>query len=73
MPLFGFICEACAMEQELLVRNDEVPVCTACGSDKLEKQLSHFMPLQGSATHAEPVGCGASQCCQMQGGCCPFD
>jgi len=56
---------------ELLVRADEKPSCTACGSKKVEKLLSHFAPMRGgSPSAAEPMGCGVPQCCRMQGGGC---
>ncbi len=69
MPLFGYICTNCETEQELLVRQGENPVCEHCGADALEKQLSHIAPIQGVKA-PEPVGCGNSQCCQLQGGGC---
>ena len=68
MPLFAYSCSTCGVESELLVRGDEVPHCPSCDAVDLEKQLSHIRPLQASAP--EPVGCGASQCCRMQGGGC---
>ena len=67
MPLFAFVCQSCGKEEEVLVRGEERPVCSACGSKKLEKQLSHFAPAKSSP---EPMGCGAAQCCRMQGGGC---
>ena len=67
MPLFAFACKSCGREEEVLVRGAEQPVCQACGSKKLEKLASHFAPAKASS---EPVGCGAAQCCRMQGGGC---
>jgi putative FmdB family regulatory protein len=68
MPLFGYVCKACGGEAELLVRGKEAPACPACGSKRLEKQLSHFAAVSASAP--EPTGCGAPSCCRMQGGGC---
>ena len=68
MPLFRFECADCHVEMEILVRGQEGPVCTACGSTRLQKQLSHIAPMTQSAP--EFAGCGAASCCQMQGGGC---
>jgi putative FmdB family regulatory protein len=68
MPLFAYACKSCGASSELLVRGDEEPLCPACQSKNLEKQLSRFAPVDARA--AEPVGCGAAQCCRMQGGGC---
>ena len=68
MPLFAYTCTACGTEAELLIRGEEVPHCPACDAADLEKHLSHIRPMQASAP--EPGGCGASQCCRMQGGGC---
>lgn len=67
MPLFGFVCEACGREHELLVRADARPSCPECGSERMIKLLSAFAPQSSHA--AEPVGCGAPSCCRMPGGC----
>ena len=67
MPLFGYICTDCETEFEALVRSNEKPACTHCGSKHLQKQMSHFATT--SAT-PDPVGCGAPSCCRMQGGGC---
>ena len=69
MPLFTFCCATCEAEQELLVRGAEEPECPKCGSRNMVKQLAHFAPMHASAGADLPVGCGASQCCQLQGGC----
>lgn len=67
MPLFAYACADCGASSEILVRGSETPECPACASTRLEKQMSRFAPMQ--ATASEPVGCGAAQCCRMQGGC----
>jgi putative FmdB family regulatory protein len=68
MPLFAYACAACGTYSEILVRGSETPVCPKCESAQLEKQLSRVAPLHAAAP--EPMGCGASQCCRMQGGGC---
>lgn len=40
MPLFDFVCKGCNHEFEALVRGSSEPVCPACGSTALERQLS---------------------------------
>jgi putative FmdB family regulatory protein len=43
MPLFEYQCRACAHEFEVLIRpGDSTPKCTSCGSEDLEKLLSHL-------------------------------
>lgn len=50
MPLFDFVCKACDNEFEVLVRGSAAPVCPACGSAELERQLS--MPnVKSEGTH----------------------
>ncbi len=70
MPLFAFTCQACGNDSELLVRGEESPACPACDSTRMEKQLSRFAPMQAQTASPMPVGCGAPQCCRMQGGGC---
>lgn len=69
MPLFAYACISCGASSEILVRGGETPVCPECASAKLEKQLSRIAPVQAAST-PEPMGCGAAQCCRMQGGGC---
>lgn len=68
MPLFAYACKACGAASELLVRGAEAPACPHCGAGDLEKQMSRFAPMNAAAP--EPAGCGAAQCCRMQGGGC---
>jgi putative FmdB family regulatory protein len=42
VPLFDFRCSKCGNLFELLVRTSDSPVCPACGSADLEKQLPTF-------------------------------
>ncbi|MBI2434314.1 MAG: zinc ribbon domain-containing protein [Candidatus Hydrogenedentes bacterium] len=68
MPLFNIVCQDCAVESEVLLRGKEVLTCPRCGSKQVERLLAKFAPMS-SAPAAAPMGCGASQCCMMQGGC----
>jgi len=68
MPLFAYACKTCGTSSELLIRGSEAPECPACASKDMEKQMSRFAPMDAKAP--EPVGCGAAQCCRMQGGGC---
>lgn len=49
MPIFDFHCNACGKDSELLVRASADPVCPACGSTDLGKQLS-APPAPGKST-----------------------
>ncbi len=40
MPIYDFICQDCNNEFEALVRGSVLAKCSACGSEKLERQLS---------------------------------
>ena len=72
MPLYEYRCEACGESLELLVRSDEKPVCTVCGSKKLEKQFSvpaaHVsgggLPIRDQPTFGgcSRPGCGPGGC-----------
>ncbi len=74
MPLFVFECKDCHAENEILVRGETVPECPSCGSKKLVKQASAFAALSGGPSRGDmPAGCGASSCCQLQGGGCPLN
>ena len=42
MPLYAYVCDACAAEFELLVRGSDVPACPTCGSEKLQQQVSRI-------------------------------
>jgi putative FmdB family regulatory protein len=44
MPLYTYHCKGCEAEFETLVRSDETPVCPACGSDDLERQIGTIAP-----------------------------
>lgn len=66
MPLFEYICRRCKQQTELLARSEERVVCPACGSVKMERQLSRFAPVSSAA--AEPP---CSGCALGNDGCCP--
>lgn len=40
MPIYDYRCMDCDKTFELLVRSSTIPVCPACGSQRLEKLLS---------------------------------
>ena len=40
MPIYDYRCSECGQTSELLVRTSTVPVCPACGSQRLDKQVS---------------------------------
>ena len=44
MPIFDFRCRDCDKTFELLVRGSSEPVCPACASKSLEKQVSLTAP-----------------------------
>jgi putative FmdB family regulatory protein len=55
MPIYGYRCEACGEEQEVLQKVSEPPLtqCPACGKKALKKQLSAAgFQLKGSGWYA---------------------
>jgi putative FmdB family regulatory protein len=54
MPIFDFVCKDCKNEFEALVRGSSQPVCPACGSEQLERQLSIPVP-HTQGTHANAM------------------
>jgi putative FmdB family regulatory protein len=69
MPLYEYRCEACGRMQEHLVRTDEQPACSECGSPQLAKLLSAPVAHVGGSKSASAdwQGCGRPQC--GGGGC----
>ncbi len=61
MPLYEYVCRACATRFEKLVRRfgDEV-TCPACAAATVDKQLSVFAVASSSA--AAPSGCESGAC-----------
>jgi putative FmdB family regulatory protein len=70
MPLFKFQCMDCENMVEILVRGSQEPTCDACGSTRLEKQMSRFAPVMGGASQPEPMACGTSGCPRFEAGAC---
>jgi putative FmdB family regulatory protein len=63
MPLFEFLCMECGKTSEVLVTlSEELPTCTACGSEKLKKLLSAPSSLSGAHRQGLP-GSGDTACC----------
>ncbi len=52
MPLYDFACRACGETFEALVRPGYPPVCPACKSEDLERQLSTFAMTSREQTQA---------------------
>jgi putative FmdB family regulatory protein len=40
MPIFDFVCTACAHAFEALVRGNALPACPACGATTLTRQMA---------------------------------
>jgi putative FmdB family regulatory protein len=40
MPLYAYNCQNCDNDFEQLVLGSDVPACPACGSEKLQQQVS---------------------------------
>ncbi len=66
MPLFAYICKQCGVQSELLARAGEKVACPACGSKKMEQQMSHFATLSSRAPEPACTGCAMAE-----GGQCP--
>ncbi len=63
MPLYDFTCMDCGKDSEILIaRSDDEPVCSHCGSKKLEKKMSVTSSFSGSASSGFP-GAGDTGCC----------
>jgi len=44
MPLYGFHCQDCDTNAELLIGASDTPVCPKCGSAKMERLMSRIAP-----------------------------
>lgn len=79
MPVYEYVCKACAKPFEELVRGDETVNCPTCHSTKVEKRFSTFATSNehrsvGGATSNDdlPPGCGT--CGDPRGpGACRMD
>jgi len=69
MPLFEYACAECGKRFEFLVRGEITPVCPACRSERVDKQLSVFA-VGASSPKSSPTPsdspCGS---CQNPGNC----
>ena len=72
MPIYEYACSGCQHEFEVLVRNDESPVCPSCESEQLSKLFS--VPAAPSVSAGQVAcaplpsgGCGLPRC--GGGGC----
>lgn len=69
MPIYEYACAACSSDFEELVSlsaADDV-ACPACGSTKVERQLSSFQRVRAGGGGAEPAMAAAPA---RSGGCC---
>jgi putative FmdB family regulatory protein len=57
VPIFEYVCLDCRRSFALLVFGGETAKCPACGSDRLEKQLSTF-GVGGGAPAGRGSTCG---------------
>ena len=71
MPIFAYRCRACGEQFQTLVMSGETPVCKACESADLERQLSLIAsPNKGGESSAETAACGAPMGACCGGGSC---
>jgi putative FmdB family regulatory protein len=71
MPLYAYACRECGDNFETLVMSGETPVCRACASENLERQLSLIAkPGRGGETAPAFAGCDASPMGACCGGAC---
>lgn len=73
MPIFEYRCRACDHRFEVIVNRSTKPLCPACESAELDKQLSVFaVGPAASATPAPEGACG--RCGDPRGpGVCSFN
>ena len=71
MPLYEYRCRECRHEFERLVHAGTRPVCPACDSASLQKQLSAFAVGRGGAATAAPLqqACGTFRDPRGAGAC----
>lgn len=74
MPLFEFACRDCGTRFEMLMRAGTAPVCPACRSEQVEKQLSVFaVGAVSSKTAPMPAGGPCGSCGHPDGpGACQY-
>jgi putative FmdB family regulatory protein len=74
MPIFTYRCRACGERFSTLVNSGETPVCKACESEDLERQLSLIAaPAKGGDPAPAVAACGAPmEACCGGGSCAEF-
>jgi len=74
MPIFSYRCRACGEKFSTLVNAGETPLCKACASDDLERQLSLIAaPAKGGDPAPALAACGAPmEACCGGGSCAEF-
>jgi len=71
MPIFAYRCRACGEQFQTLVMSGETPVCKACESEDLERQLSLIAaPAKGGDSAPAFAACGAPMGACCGGGSC---
>ncbi len=63
MPLYEYVCEACGVHFEKLLRiNEQAPEdeCPVCGSGETHRLISLFAASSASGVSTSTVGCGSS-------------
>ena len=69
MPLFEFECQDCGKNSEcLIIKSDDTPTCSHCGSQNLTKLMAAHSSASGPAgAHSFP-GPGDTSCCGSRPG-----
>ena len=63
MPLFEYQCNECGKSSEVLImKKNDLPKCSACGSYDMKKLLSAHSSMSGPLNHNLP-GSGDTTCC----------
>lgn len=75
MPIFEYACASCGKEFEVLVRGSSpAPRCPSCHGEELNKKLSAFAAVTGSAATASELPSPCNTCGNPGGpGACRFD
>ena len=63
MPIYEYLCRACAHRFEALLKrwDEAAPECPKCGASQSEKMLSAFAVTRGGR-QASPGVCGSADC-----------
>ncbi len=71
MPIYEYLCEPCAERFEELVRaSDPAVACPSCGSTQVERLLSSFAGIGGTAATRVPAAASAGPPVRRHGGGC---